>query len=116
MKSSEAYSDLALARDYVYKIGKTQEHLKEKGYLSELRVKSTIHYQPYPSASNYHHCEKFDEYLAQAIKEKFSELTQIALKKMEAKANKYLIEEEKVYRDRLMVIEKLKSELEEFGV
>lgn len=110
MGSKDAYADLVQAKSYIGKIGKYQEHLSDTGYLSNINVKTTIHYQPIPGATNYHNSSAFDLYLAEEIKSRFMELAGAVLEKMQKKANYELLQEESYYRKQLEMIEKIKLE------
>lgn len=112
MASKDAYTELVQAKSYISKIGKHQEHLSDKGYLSNIKVQTTIHYQPIPGATNYHNNSAFDYYLAEEIKSRFTELAGAVLEKMQRKANNDLLQEESYYRKQLEMIEKIKLENE----
>lgn len=110
MGSKDAYTELVQAKSYIGKIGKKQDHLSDNGYLSTLDVKTTIHYQPIPGATNYHGNRTFDCYLAEEIKSRFMELAGAVLEKMQKKVNNELLQEESYYRKQLELIEKIKEE------
>lgn len=110
MGSKDAYTELVQAKSYISMIGKTQAHLSDTGYLSNIDVKTCIHYQPSPGATNYHNNRTFDYYLAEEIKSRFMELAGAALEKMQKKANTDLLQEESYYRKQLEMIEKIKEE------
>lgn len=110
MGSKDAYSELVQAKSYISMIGKHQAHLSSNGYLSNLALKTTIHYQSIPGATNYHNNSTFDKYLAEEIISRFMELAGAALEKMQKKANYELLQEESYYRKQLELIEKIKEE------
>lgn len=75
-KASEAINFLAL-------IGRPQRTTaRGVGHLHSLSVKAEIHHQETDGAKNYHEYTPFDAALAQVVKERFSELSKMAVDKM----------------------------------
>ena len=108
-KADQYYSELAWSKHRLNYIGKMQEHLGDTGSLSKVTVKTTIHYQPNAGASNYHDDDAFDSVLAEVIMEKFDELAERAIAKMQYKADKALLKEEEELKQRLEKIAQLKE-------
>ena len=106
------------AKNYLKKIGASQDHYGNGsvGKLHELSVKSKIHHQAYISATNYHENYNFDVYLAQIIKERFSELSQLATEKMYKDVLECMITEEGALEEKLRAIKLAKEELERMNI
>ena len=75
-KASEASNFLAL-------IGKPQKTTaRGVGYLHSLSIVTSIYHQETDGAKNYHECKTFDAALMKVIKERFTELSKIAIDAM----------------------------------
>lgn len=99
------------AKERIAKIGRVEPHFTPagRGYLSGLTVKTTIHHQAAPSATNYWDDAAFDFALAEVIKERFLALADAALARMEQQADAELVSEESALRKRLLEIERIKA-------
>lgn len=76
------------ACEFVGLIGKPQTQTTARGcygHISSIEVTTTVHFQPYDGATNYHKCEEFDAALAEVIREQFGPLRDAALDKLTAR-------------------------------
>jgi homoserine acetyltransferase len=83
MQSYKKYCDkkLAVARalEHLSYLGKEQRTTRPaKGYLSDLRVTATIHYQPTDGATNYHTDATLDAALSKAARKLFPQIRELA--------------------------------------
>ena len=80
-----------------------------KGTLHSIKVTTQVHHQAYPGATNYHTNSSFDAYLADVVKNRFSELAKEALELMQKDVNVAMIDLEGELREVLDAIEDLKK-------
>lgn len=98
MKAYEEYQrklrDLAEAKEYLSKIGKDQPHFRsgDLGKLHGVDVKTTICWQASPGSTNYWNGGAFDKALGRVVRERFEELRDAALAKMENDVSRALID------------------------
>jgi len=79
-KASEATKFLAL-------LGKPQNTTaRGNGYLHGISVVTSIYHQETDGAKNYHECKNFDDALTKVIKERFAELSKMAVDAMHENA------------------------------
>lgn len=97
------------AKERINKIGMSEPHLRSVGRLHSVVVKTTIHHQAVPSATNYWEDDQFDLALAKVIGAKFASLADEALTTMQRAADQALVAEEDALRARLADIERIKQ-------
>lgn len=89
-KHETAKSRLAQATAFVSLIGRLSETTTAQhvGTVHTIEIVTTIHYQPYDGAKNYHKCPAFDDALAAVIREDFAALSKKAIVRLQhARAN-----------------------------
>lgn len=111
-KSASLKRSLADARAYVGKVGRAQHHMLdgELGKVHSLSVKTEIHHQSSPGATNYWQDKDFDLALSKVIKHRFSELAASALALMQLEYKDARISEKESLLAQLAEIEALESE------
>lgn len=104
--------EVADAREYVGKIGRSQHHFRDLsvGRLHRLEVLSEINHQESTSATNYWKDKAFDLALAKVVRARFAELSAAALDLMEQEYKAARIAEKDALLASLAEIEALESE------
>ena len=113
MKYEELLKNYEDAKKYLEQIGVDQPHFRDgsKGKLSSLEIKTEINHQRYSGSTNYHRNQHFDEYLVKIVKEKFTELSELALERMYRGMLESLVAEHDSLMEKLTKVQEAKKEL-----
>lgn len=111
-KAKELKKKIALAKEYVGKIGRPEHHFRPVTYgrLHSLSISTQIHHQESTGATNYWADKAFDTALAAVVSNRFPELAADAIALMERECNQALVAEKDELLARLAEIEALEKE------
>ena len=113
MKYEELLKNYEDAKKYLAQIGADQPHFRDgsKGKLSYLEIETEIDHKRYSGSTNYHKNKHFDEYLVKIVKEKFTELSELALERMYKDMLESLVAEHDSLMEKLTKIQEAKKKL-----